>query len=538
MEIFKLFGSIFVNTDEADKSMQKTEKSAESIATKFSNGIKTAAKWGTAITAGAAAAGGAVFAFANKSASAADNIDKMSQKIGISREAYQELDFVCSQSGTSVDTLQMGIKTLTNQMQSAADGTASAVDMFDKLGLSIYDSQGQLKDQETMMWEAMSALQGMENQTEKAALANDLFGRSGSELMPLLNGASGSIEEMRGQAHELGLVIGDEAVDAGVKFTDKVDQLKRSFSATATAAGTKLLPSLTNLVQLLIDKGIPIFEKGIEKIESIVNWFTNLDSKTQKIILVIAAVVAAAGPLLTIISTLITVCGTLATVIGALSAPVLIVIGVITALIAIGVALYKNWDTIKAKATELKDKLAIVFQAAQKIVFDKFNAISDKISKTMAAARDAVYYAIEKIKGFFHFEWSLPKIKMPHFSISGSFSLKPPSVPSFNVDWYDKAMKNPLIMTKPTAFGINSKGQIMAGGESGSEVVSGADTLMNMISAAVENKNERIIEVLIIIRDILIKYLPELANMKLVMDTGATVGALVAEIDDALGRIK
>lgn len=538
MEIFKLFGSIFVNTDEADKSMQKTEKSAESIATKFSNGIKTAAKWGTAITAGAAAAGGAVFAFANKSASAADNIDKMSQKIGISREAYQELDFVCSQSGTSVDTLQMGIKTLTNQMQSAADGTASAVDMFDKLGLSIYDSQGQLKDQETMMWEAMSALQGMENQTEKAALANDLFGRSGSELMPLLNGASGSIEEMREQAHELGLVIGDEAVDAGVKFTDKVDQLKRSFSATATAAGTKLLPSLTNLVQLLIDKGIPIFEKGIEKIESIVNWFTNLDSKTQKIILVIAAVVAAAGPLLTIISTLITVCGTLATVIGALSAPVLIVIGVITALIAIGVALYKNWDTIKAKATELKDKLAIVFQAAQKIVFDKFNAISDKISKTMAAARDAVYYAIEKIKGFFHFEWSLPKIKMPHFSISGSFSLKPPSVPSFNVDWYDKAMKNPLIMTKPTAFGINSKGQIMAGGESGSEVVSGADTLMNMISAAVENKNERIIEVLIIIRDILIKYLPELANMKLVMDTGATVGALVAEIDDALGRIK
>ncbi len=502
MEIFKLFGSIFVNTDEADKSMQKTEKSAESIATKFSNGIKTAAKWGTAITAGAAAAGAAVYKFASNSASAADNIDKMSQRLGLSRESFQELDFVLSQSGVDINSFQTGMKSLLSNMDKCNEGNQTAIDNFEKLGVSVTDASGNLRSQEDVLKDTIIAFQGMEDSAEKSRLAQELFGKQGQEILPLLNSEAGSFEELTAKAHELGLVMGDEAVDAGVEFTDKVDQLKRSFSAAAAEAGAKMLPTLTTFIQLLIDKGIPIFEKGIEKIEGIVNWFTNLDSGAKKVILVIAAVVAAAGPLLTIISTLITIGGTLATVVGALSAPVLIVIGVIAAVIAIGVALYKNWDTIKEKAVELKDKLSLVFQAAKQIVVDKFTAIKDIISTTMSAARDVVKNAIDKIKGFFNFEWSLPKIKLPHFSISGEFSLSPPSIPSIDVDWYDKAMNNPLIMTKPTAFGINSNGQIMVGGESGSEVISGTDTLMKMISEA--SRNNDIIDVLCKILDAII----------------------------------
>ena len=90
MELFKLFGSIFVNTDDAESSIQKTTKSAEGFASKLGNGIATAAKWGTAIVGGATAAGAGLTKFATSSASTADHIDKMSQKIGLSREAYQE----------------------------------------------------------------------------------------------------------------------------------------------------------------------------------------------------------------------------------------------------------------------------------------------------------------------------------------------------------------------------------------------------------------------------------------------------------------
>ena len=111
--------------------------------------------------------------------------------------------------------------------------------------------------------------------------------------------------------------------------------------------------------------------------------------------------------------------------------------------------------------------------------------------------KDIVEKAVQFIKDTFDFDWSLPKIKMPHFKISGSFSLNPPSVPSFGIEWYKKAMDNPMILNSPTAFGINSLGQLMAGGEAGSEVVSGTDTLMKMIASAVASQNGQMLSILI-----------------------------------------
>lgn len=253
MEIFKLFGSILIDSAEAQASISKTGEKAEGIASKLGKGIQTAAKWGAGIAAGATAAGAAIMGVATKAAAATDDIDKMSQKIGISREAYQEMAFAMSQSGTDVSLLQSGVKTLTNQMQSAAEGGKTASAAFEALGLSIYDSNGQLKSQEEMMFEAMSALQGMDDQTQKAALAVDLFGRSGTELMPMLNGAAGSIDEMRQKAHDLGLILSDDAVDAGVQFTDTMDQLKRSFSAAATNIGVELMPIIMSLATWITD---------------------------------------------------------------------------------------------------------------------------------------------------------------------------------------------------------------------------------------------------------------------------------------------
>ena len=245
MELFKLFGTIAVNTGDAEKSIDgvsskagKLGESMQKVGSKVSNvGSKVSGvgkKLTKSVTLPVAAAGTALIGFANKSASTADNIDKMSQKIGISRQAYQELDFVCSQSGTSVDTLKMGVKTLTAAMDGAASGTKSNVEQFQKLGVSVVDSNGKLRSQEDVMWDVFSALQKMDNQTEKARLATELFGKSGSELMPMLNGASGSIESMKQQAHDLGLVLSDEAIDAGVAYTDKMDHIKRSFAAVAT----------------------------------------------------------------------------------------------------------------------------------------------------------------------------------------------------------------------------------------------------------------------------------------------------------------
>ena len=260
-----MFGSIFIDNEEANKSISKTEEKAEGLGSKLGNGIKTAAKWGTAIVGGATAAAGALMGAATKTAETTDRIDKLSQKIGVSRQGFQEWEFILSQSGTDIEKLQMGMKTLVSQVDQADKGVGKGADNFAQLGVSVRDSTGSLKDQETLFNEVMVALQNMEDGTEKARLANELLGRSGSELMPLLNGAAGSIDEMKQQARDLGLVISDDAVDAGVLFTDTMDQLKRSFGAMATNIGASVMPIVQKLADLILEN-MPLIQDVFSKV--------------------------------------------------------------------------------------------------------------------------------------------------------------------------------------------------------------------------------------------------------------------------------
>ncbi len=265
MEIFRLFGSIFIDNEEANKSISKTEEKAEGLGSKLGNGIKTAAKWGTAIVGGATVAAGALMGVATKTAETTDRIDKMSQKIGVSRQGFQEWEFILSQSGTDIEKLQMGMKTLVSQVDQADKGVGKGADNFARLGISVRDTNGNLKDQETLFNEVMVALQNMEDGTEKARLANELLGRSGSELMPLLNGAAGSIDEMKQQARDLGLVIGDDAVDAGVLFTDTIDQLKRSFGAMATGIGASVFPMMQEFAEFVL-ANMPMIQEVLRNV--------------------------------------------------------------------------------------------------------------------------------------------------------------------------------------------------------------------------------------------------------------------------------
>lgn len=158
------------------------------------------------------------------------------------------------------------------------------------------------------------------------------------------------------------------------------------------------------------------------------------------------------------------------------------------------------WNAIKTVVSNaingVKNILRNKLNEAKEVVTNVLGKIKDKFKEIFDKVKDVVKNAIDKIKGFFHFEWSLPKLKLPHPKIEGEFKLNPPSVPHFSVDWYKKAMNDPILMTKPTAFGVNKDGQIMAGGEAGDEVVSGAYKLRMMIAEAVAEQNEGVIAVL------------------------------------------
>ena len=249
MELFQLIGKIAINSQDAIRDINNTTEKASGLGTKMKAGIATAAKWGTAIAAGAVAAGAGVAKLAMNSAAAADEVDKMSQKIGLSKEGYQEWSYVLGQNGMDISSLQMGMKTLVTQMDGVVSGSKSSIEMFDKLGLSVTDSTGAMKDQETMMNEVMIALADMPNGTEKARLATELFGRSGAELMPMLNQGSGAMKELTQRAHDLGLIMSDEAVNAGVVLGDTMDDVKKSLGMVATELGVQLMP----LVQMALE---------------------------------------------------------------------------------------------------------------------------------------------------------------------------------------------------------------------------------------------------------------------------------------------
>lgn len=165
-------------------------------------------------------------------------------------------------------------------------------------------------------------------------------------------------------------------------------------------------------------------------------------------------------------------------------------------------------EKILAPINNAKEKLSEIFiniktnlsekiESLKTTVSSKFDSIKDKILTPIEKARDKIKEIIDKIKGFFSgMKLSFPNIKLPHFKVTPSGweigDLLKGSIPKLGIDWYDKAMDDGMIMNQPTIFGINAKGQPMAGGESGSETIVGTQSLMNMIDHAVAQSNNNL----------------------------------------------
>ena len=188
-------------------------------------------------------------------------------------------------------------------------------------------------------------------------------------------------------------------------------------------------------------------------------------------------------------------------------------------------------DSVKSKVSSvwnsIKSVTSSVFQSCFSVVSDKFGNIKSKITDTINGAKDAVKSAIDKIKGFFNFSWSLPKLKMPHFSISGSFSLNPPSVPRLSVEWYAKG----AIFKKPTLF--NTPFGIKGVGEAGAEAVLPINKLEGYIANAVE-KTQNVVNL-----DKLVSAIEDLANRPNVIDiNGRTVATATAGDFDSVNGLR
>ena len=432
--------------------------------------IEDAGKAFAPVSGAAAGVLGTLGGLAYKSVTAADDLNTLAKQTGLSTDALQKMQYAS-------DLVDVSVEDITGAVGKMKKSMSGSPDAFEALGVSVTNADGSMRDAESVFYDTLEALSQIENETERDQAAYEVFGKSADQLAGIVDDGGAALKAYGDEAENLGLIMSGDTLDSLNEVNDEIDRGKAQLSGAATQLGATVAEVL-----------LPLVEPLTEGIKKITEFIQGLSPETVGLVMKIMAVVAVIAPLLMGIGSVISTIGTIMTIIpalvsaiGLILSPVGLVIAAIAAAVAIGVALYKNWDTIKEKAGEIKDFLVeawdnIKTSVSDKIdeisnkVTEKFSAIKNKIEEKINAARDAVSLAIDKIKGFFDFEWSLPKIKLPHFSITGEFSLNPPEIPHFSVDWYGKAMENPILLQGATIFGaMNGKG--LGGGEAGKEVL-------------------------------------------------------------------
>lgn len=243
MDLFSLVASLVLDSSKYEAGIGQAEQSAEGLKTSLSGKLGTAAKVAAGAVAAVGAAAGAAAAVVSKEVGAlaayGDNIDKASQKLGISARAYQEWDAVLQHSGTSIDSMGIGMKTLASK---AAEGS----DAFAKLGIS--QQQAASMSREDLFSATITGLQNVQDANQRAQLAQELFGKSAMELGPLLNTSAADTQAMKDRVNELGGVMSDEAVKAAAAYQDSLQDMQTAIDGTKRKLLSEFLPAATTVM--------------------------------------------------------------------------------------------------------------------------------------------------------------------------------------------------------------------------------------------------------------------------------------------------
>lgn len=228
---------------------------------------KVGKAFGTALAALGTAAVGAASALAGLTVSAsnyADDILTTSANTHIATDDLQKYSYALNFIDGDLNTLTGTMKKNTQIMSKARDGNKTYTAAYEKLGISITDTNGELRNGQEVYWEVIDALGKVENETERDALAMQLLGKSGTELNTIIDAGSEAFKDLGNEAEAMGYVMSDEAVSALGSFNDKLQQLKAGMTGLKNSAALIALPFLDDLAS----KGVPIlaeFSKGIQE---------------------------------------------------------------------------------------------------------------------------------------------------------------------------------------------------------------------------------------------------------------------------------
>ena len=259
-------------------ALPAAEKTGQESGSKFSSSLVKGIGAGSVAVAGAVAGvSGALIKTAGDTAAYGDQIDKASQKLGVSSTFYQEWQAVLQHSGTDMDKMSATFKKLATASQDASADQQAA---FEKLGLSM-DDVSKMSPEE-LFTHVISGLQGMEEGTERTSLATTLLGKGAMEMGALLNTSSEDTQAMIDKVHDLGGVMGEDAVKASARYQDSLQDMQTAFDGIKNGVGAKLLPVLADFMDKVADfitntDLTPLTDMVGKAVEGLGNFISNLD---------------------------------------------------------------------------------------------------------------------------------------------------------------------------------------------------------------------------------------------------------------------
>lgn len=274
MNLFNLFATLQLDNSDYEKKLDQSQKSAKSfsskIGTAFKTGVRAVAGFATGVVAASAALAGLAVNFIN----AGSEIDDNAQKLGISTDAYQYWSLVLQRAGSDASNLSIVIRNLTTFTNNLSTGQADALLTLQKLGIGYEDFMKM--NTEERLYAIVEALQGMEDQTEKVQIAQEIFGnRVYQELLPLLNMEQGSLEDLREEFEELGLILSEDTIKQIAAVGDKIDNFTNSLHNSYMMLMANFLPEIE-----LITEALVMMAQGTEgAIDKLTEGFTSLISK-------------------------------------------------------------------------------------------------------------------------------------------------------------------------------------------------------------------------------------------------------------------
>ena len=417
--------------------------------------------------------------FANACNNSALDVNSLSEAMSIAAPIFKTAGYsvedaalymgVMANNGIDANKAATSLKT---GMARLLSPTEDAADWMATLGINMTNADGTMKDTITIQKELHDAFSTL-SEAQQIQAASSIFGKNQmAPWLALINTAPEDVNALSTSLMAEG-TASQMASDMMSGFGGAIEKLKSSIDVASVSLGEALAPTI---------------EKVVGWIQKAVDWFNSLDDKTKTMIATAGIVVAAIGPVMTILGGLFT---TIGTVIGGISKfigvakLVVSVLGgpvslAIAGAIAIGVALWRNWDTIKEKATQLKDwvvgkwtalKDSVVgaVTSLKESVLAHWDALKSGISTIASAilsvltnpfetALTVIKTVIDKIKGLFDgWDFSLPHINLPHFSISPPDwrigDLLKGSIPRLGIEWYDKGG----IFDSPSVIGVGEK---------------------------------------------------------------------------------